>query len=148
MRPDQTTPTLVTYRQFSYRPGGRFWWRYLPVAAGIVFVYWILSWYEIQPFFAPGFWILIALVVLDVGVSATLRRSAPHTFQVNEEALIIGWSDHDVIEPLKSVSIRRALSRLLSSGTFLKAGGITFTVFHDLEGYRDLLAIIEQRGGR
>jgi hypothetical protein len=135
-------------QHFAYDSQGRFWWRYLPVIVGVLFVYFILLLYEVQPFSVPAFWLLIALVTLDVGVTGILRGSAPREFRVNEESLTIEWAQGSVTEPLRSVSIRRMLSRLLTSGTIVKAGERSFAVFHDLQGYNELLSVIDQRPAR
>lgn len=132
---------LTGARQFDYPGGITYWWRYLPVGIGLAFVYAILVLNGLQPFSGFLFPALVAIVLLDMIGTGVMRYRSPHAFRTDGEALLIEWSDATVAVSLDRVSVRRGLTRLLNSGTVLRAANRTFAVFEDLRGYGDLMSL-------
>ena len=129
------------FRSFVYRSRSAYWWRYLPVGAGLIFIYVVVVFSGLQPFSGIAFPFLVALVLFDITVTAFLRIKGPRAFHADTEQLKIQWSIHEDSVPLGNVFVRKGLSKLLTSGTVIRAGGKTIAVFEDLDGYSDFVAM-------
>ena len=133
---------------FRYRRGSKFWWRYLLPVSGLGCVYAVLSYYGIRPFSGVAFPLLVGVVLLDAVVAGVLRARSPRVFHFDGEQVRIEWTKDVVSVPVNEMSTRRDLSWLLTSGSVFRAGGRTFPVFDDLEGFDDLVALCSARHTR
>lgn len=132
-------------RSFLYRRGFSFWCSYLIVGFGLAFFYSVLSYQGAKPFSDFAFLLVLGLVMLDLAFALLLRLTAPRRFRLDGDILTIEWSKSLLTVPLDTLSYRRELSWLLSSGKFFRAGTKTFTVFKDLDGYEEFAALCKSR---
>jgi hypothetical protein len=128
-------------RRFSYGSETGDWWRYLLVFLGLVIAYVILLSTGYQPLHDIWFPIVIGFVLLDIAANVVLRLKAPRRFSIKGQILTIEWVGRSVEVPLAEVAVRKGLTALLNSGTVLNAGKSTFSVFENLNDYRDFLEI-------
>jgi len=131
-------------RSFIYAGSKRYWWRYLPVGLGFVFVYSVLVRYDIQPLANLWFRLLGVIAVADIIGIAVLRAKSPREFQIRGDEFLLMWPSKMTAVPLGGVSVNRPLSWLFSGATALKAGKKIVVVFHDLKGYPDLISLITE----
>jgi hypothetical protein len=131
-------------RSFSYGGSTRYWWRYLPVGLGFVFVYSVLVQYGFQPLANLWFQLIGVIAVADIIGIAVLRAKSPREFQIRGDELLLRWPSKITAVPLRGVSVNRPLSWLFSGATALKAGETIVVVFHDLKGYPDLISLITE----
>ena len=83
------------------------------------------------------------LAVIDVAVASLSRVGAPREFQIEGSMLKVRWRDRTTTFPVETVSTRKGLRWIFNSAIFLRSNSETFLVFDDLDGFKELISIIE-----
>ncbi len=128
---------------FRYRSQFRYWRSYISIVIGLALLFFLLSHYGQQPFFNPGYLIILILVVIDVAVASFSRLRAPREFQIEGSTLKVRWRHRTKTFPVESVSTRKGLRWVFNRAIFLRSNSETFTVFDDLDGFKEFISIIE-----